>query len=166
VGHHTITGCDRAVVSRRTGPRAIEGPGLRSSDPAHRARPHYDGLCCTEQLPSGVKRNGVYDRIPRMLNTVSTNDLAGVFYFTLALVNAGLAQGKWRSGFGWWLLSLFGANRNSAHRGSPAPAPPPHRRRVTAVGEDLRTSPGCSLGCSSRSSRAVQTGPRISADLH
>ncbi|MGW4640901.1 hypothetical protein ACWEN6_20390 [Sphaerisporangium sp. NPDC004334] len=38
---------------------------------------------------------------------MSTNDLAGVFYFTLSLVNAGLAQSKWRSGFGWWLLSLF-----------------------------------------------------------
>lgn len=50
---------------------------------------------------------GLYDRIPDMLNTVSNNDLAGALYFTLALVNAGLAQGKWRSGFGWWLLSLF-----------------------------------------------------------
>ncbi|MFM1872954.1 MAG: hypothetical protein RL398_2376 [Planctomycetota bacterium] len=29
-----------------------------------------------------------------------------VGWFTLALVNAGLAQGKNRSGFNWWLLSL------------------------------------------------------------
>ena len=26
---------------------------------------------------------------------------------TLTLINAGLAQGKGRSGLGWWLLSLF-----------------------------------------------------------
>lgn len=26
---------------------------------------------------------------------------------TLTLINAGLAQGKNRSGFNWWLLSLF-----------------------------------------------------------
>jgi len=30
-----------------------------------------------------------------------------VGWFTLALINAGLAQGKNRSGFAWWLLSLF-----------------------------------------------------------
>ena len=28
-------------------------------------------------------------------------------WFTLSLINAGLAQGKGRSGFIWWLLSLF-----------------------------------------------------------
>ncbi|HEU5324936.1 MAG TPA: hypothetical protein VFV59_03545 [Candidatus Limnocylindria bacterium] len=28
-------------------------------------------------------------------------------WFTLALINAGIAQGKERSGFNWWLLSLF-----------------------------------------------------------
>ncbi|MEX1073465.1 MAG: hypothetical protein WED86_07205 [Chloroflexota bacterium] len=27
-------------------------------------------------------------------------------WFTLSLINAGLAQGKGRSGFNWWLLSL------------------------------------------------------------
>ena len=27
--------------------------------------------------------------------------------FTLALINAGLAQGKNRSGLAWWLVSLF-----------------------------------------------------------
>jgi hypothetical protein len=27
--------------------------------------------------------------------------------FTLALINAGLAQGKGRSGLGWWLVSLL-----------------------------------------------------------
>jgi hypothetical protein len=29
-----------------------------------------------------------------------------VGWLTLSLINAGLAQGKGRSGFGWWLLSL------------------------------------------------------------
>jgi hypothetical protein len=28
-------------------------------------------------------------------------------WFTLSLINAGLAQGKGRSGLNWWLLSLF-----------------------------------------------------------
>ena len=28
-------------------------------------------------------------------------------WFTLSLINAGLAQGKGRSGLSWWLLSLF-----------------------------------------------------------
>lgn len=30
-----------------------------------------------------------------------------VGWFTLALINAGLAQGKGHSGFNWWLASLF-----------------------------------------------------------
>lgn len=30
-----------------------------------------------------------------------------VGWFTLALINAGLAQSKHRSGGNWWLLSLF-----------------------------------------------------------
>ena len=30
-----------------------------------------------------------------------------LFWFTLSLVNAGLAQAKQRSGLGWWLASLF-----------------------------------------------------------
>ena len=30
-----------------------------------------------------------------------------VGWFTLALINAGLAQGKGRSGLAWWVLSLF-----------------------------------------------------------
>ena len=28
-------------------------------------------------------------------------------WMTLSLINSGLAQGKDRSGFGWWLLSVF-----------------------------------------------------------
>lgn len=32
---------------------------------------------------------------------------ASAAWFTLSLVNAGLAQGKGRSGLNWWLLSLF-----------------------------------------------------------
>jgi hypothetical protein len=35
------------------------------------------------------------------------NQEYAVGWFTLALINAGLAQGKNRSGFGWWLLSVF-----------------------------------------------------------
>ena len=31
----------------------------------------------------------------------------GVGWFTLALINAGLAQAKNRSGLNWWLLSLL-----------------------------------------------------------
>jgi hypothetical protein len=30
-----------------------------------------------------------------------------VGWFTLALINAGLAQGKGRSGLAWWAASLF-----------------------------------------------------------
>ncbi len=30
-----------------------------------------------------------------------------VGWFTLSLINAGLAQAKGRSGLGWWFLSLF-----------------------------------------------------------
>lgn len=30
-----------------------------------------------------------------------------VGWFTLSLINAGLAQAKGRSGLGWWLASLF-----------------------------------------------------------
>jgi hypothetical protein len=30
-----------------------------------------------------------------------------VGWFTLALINAGLAQGKGRSGLAWWVVSLF-----------------------------------------------------------
>ncbi|WP_238009119.1 hypothetical protein KZZ52_25790 [Dactylosporangium sp. AC04546] len=31
----------------------------------------------------------------------------GLFWFTLSLINAGLAQGKGRSGLIWWLWSLL-----------------------------------------------------------
>ena len=31
----------------------------------------------------------------------------GAAWFTLSLINAGLAQGKGRSGLNWWLISLF-----------------------------------------------------------
>ncbi len=37
--------------------------------------------------------------------SVSTQYAVG--WFTLALINAGLAQGKGRSGLGWWFASLF-----------------------------------------------------------
>jgi hypothetical protein len=37
----------------------------------------------------------------------NTSASAGSFWLTLTLVNAGLAQAKGRSGFNWWVLSLF-----------------------------------------------------------
>jgi hypothetical protein len=39
------------------------------------------------------------------LGTLPTQYAVG--WFTLALINAGLAQGKGRSGLAWWLVSLF-----------------------------------------------------------
>ncbi len=40
------------------------------------------------------------------MTTPPHSDFA-VGWVTLSLVNAGLAQGKGRSGFNWWLASLF-----------------------------------------------------------
>lgn len=45
-----------------------------------------------------------------MLATVMTGSVTtqyAVGWFTLALINAGLAQGKGRSGLAWWLVSLL-----------------------------------------------------------
>lgn len=48
-----------------------------------------------------------------ILATAVINDVANdagryaVGWFTLSLINAGLAQSKGRSGAGWWLASLF-----------------------------------------------------------
>lgn len=41
-----------------------------------------------------------------MPNVQSTSEYA-VGWFTLALINAGLAQSKGRSGLAWWFASLF-----------------------------------------------------------
>ncbi len=41
-----------------------------------------------------------------MLATTITQDYA-VGWFTLSLINAGLAQSKGRSGLGWWAGSLL-----------------------------------------------------------
>jgi hypothetical protein len=41
-----------------------------------------------------------------MMTTQNTGEYA-VGWFTLSLINAGLAQSKGRSGLNWWLLSLF-----------------------------------------------------------
>jgi hypothetical protein len=38
---------------------------------------------------------------------VQTSSQYAVGWFTLSLINAGLAQAKGRSGFGWWLASLL-----------------------------------------------------------
>jgi hypothetical protein len=37
----------------------------------------------------------------------STSAQYAVGWFTLALINAGIAQGKGRSGLAWWLVSLL-----------------------------------------------------------
>jgi len=47
---------------------------------------------------------------PRMIAVTpiaSTPAEYAVGWFTLSLINAGLAQGKGRSGLSWWLVSLF-----------------------------------------------------------
>jgi hypothetical protein len=41
------------------------------------------------------------------MNTLQTSGQSAVGWFTLSLINAGLAQSKGRSGLGWWLGSLF-----------------------------------------------------------
>ena len=41
-----------------------------------------------------------------MPNISNTGEYA-VGWFTLSLINAGLAQAKGRSGFNWWLASLL-----------------------------------------------------------
>ena len=41
-----------------------------------------------------------------MLTAENTGEYA-VGWFTLSLINAGLAQSKGRSGLLWWLISLF-----------------------------------------------------------
>lgn len=39
--------------------------------------------------------------------TVERSPEVGIGWLTLALINAGLAQGKGRSGLIWWLVSLL-----------------------------------------------------------
>ena len=41
-----------------------------------------------------------------MITSGNTRDYA-VGWFTLSLINAGLAQAKGRSGLAWWLVSLL-----------------------------------------------------------
>ncbi len=41
------------------------------------------------------------------MNALQTSGEYAVGWFTLSLINAGLAQSKGRSGLGWWLGSLF-----------------------------------------------------------
>lgn len=41
------------------------------------------------------------------MNLTPTNGGYAVGWFTLSLINAGLAQCKGRSGLAWWLVSLF-----------------------------------------------------------
>jgi hypothetical protein len=41
------------------------------------------------------------------MNELNSAGQYAVGWFTLSLINAGLAQGKGRSGFNWWLVSLL-----------------------------------------------------------
>ena len=41
------------------------------------------------------------------MNTIGNTGEYAVGWFTLSLINAGLAQAKGRSGLGWWLVSLL-----------------------------------------------------------
>jgi hypothetical protein len=41
------------------------------------------------------------------MHAVSAVQAYSVGWFTLSLINAGLAQGKGRSGLAWWLVSLL-----------------------------------------------------------
>jgi len=41
------------------------------------------------------------------MNALTSTGQYAVGWFTLSLINAGLAQGKGRSGLAWWLGSLF-----------------------------------------------------------
>jgi len=41
------------------------------------------------------------------MNAIQTTGEYAVGWFTLSLINAGLAQCKGRSRLGWWLASLF-----------------------------------------------------------
>ena len=41
------------------------------------------------------------------MNAIQSTGGYAVGWFTLSLINAGLAQSKNRSGLGWWLSSLF-----------------------------------------------------------
>ena len=45
-----------------------------------------------------------------MMALIQTNNLPAQYavgWFTLSLINAGLAQGKGRSGLAWWVVSLL-----------------------------------------------------------
>jgi hypothetical protein len=41
------------------------------------------------------------------MDAIQTGSQYAVGWFTLSLINAGLAQAKGRSGLGWWSGSLF-----------------------------------------------------------
>jgi hypothetical protein len=47
------------------------------------------------------------DQQPQAMPAIQTTGEYAVGWFTLSLINAGLAQSKNRSGLGWWFASLF-----------------------------------------------------------
>lgn len=54
-----------------------------------------------------VGRSAEFSHLPAvMAHLESMSAPYAVGWFTLALINAGLAQGKGRSGLAWWILSL------------------------------------------------------------
>ena len=57
-------------------------------------------------LGVGNLRISTYEHMHAPQNVQDISDYA-VGWFTLSLINAGLAQSKGRSGSGWWFASLF-----------------------------------------------------------
>jgi len=53
------------------------------------------------------KKRAMEEQMIVPLPTISARSAYGVGWGTLALINAGLAQSKNRSGILWWLASLF-----------------------------------------------------------
>lgn len=73
----------------------------------------------------------------------------GALWFTLSLVNAGLAQGKGRSGLAWWLLSLL-----------LGPLATLLIVVLPAIGHSRRAGRATHLTCSSRSHFSTDIFPR------
>jgi hypothetical protein len=54
---------------------------------------------------TGIDHTAMITMAQIQLGAMPTQYAVG--WFTLALINAGLAQGKGRSGLAWWAVSLF-----------------------------------------------------------
>lgn len=66
--------------------------------------------CCDGDAPGsrmiGARHRGQFGPAQRILMLAQSSQYF-VGWGTLSLVNAGLAQGKGRSGLNWWLMSLL-----------------------------------------------------------